>query len=444
MTNQLPKVLSVCTSDFSGGAARAAYRIQQSQRMLGIDSHMFVKDKKSNDPCVIALDTFIPHNPLYKTFDWIRNKIKNKIEHYRWNKYPLRDKVFMSDLRGTDLHGALRKIDYEVLHLHWINMRFVSIDSLPKDKPIVWTLHDSWAFCGVCHYFLECNRYQDQCGSCPHLHSKDKKDLSHRVWKKKLSAYKKLDIHIVTPSRWLGECAKQSSLLGHFPVTVIPNCLDTNIFQSIEPSMISACWKTLQETTKGKKIILFGAMNATKDPIKGFPLLLKALQVIEQKENAKDIELAVFGANSSDLNIESTIPVHYLGYIYNTDELVSLYNLANVMVVPSLSEVFAQTASEALACGLPVVAFRCTGIQDTVDHLKDGYLAEPYNPEDLANGILWCLNNNNDNRLGKVGREKVLKKYSPEVVGEKYKQLYMSVYEDYYHKSSNIKKKFTP
>lgn len=444
MTDRTPKILSVSTSDARGGAAHAAYRIHLSQKALGIDSKMFVKEKHLIDNDIIELESLIPKNPLYNHINNIRNKLRNKIQHLRWRRYPNREPFFMSDLRGTDLHGALHKLDYDILHLHWINLRFVPLNSLPHNKPIVWTLHDSWSFCGICHYFLECNRYQDQCGSCPHLHSKDNKDLSHWAWKKKLSAYKKLDLHIVTPSRWLGDCAKQSSLLSRFPVTIIPNCLDTNIFRPIEPSDISPCWEKFQKATIGKKIILFGAVSATKDPIKGFSLLLKALQIIEQNELAKDIELAVFGADSSDLNIESGMPVHYLGYIHNTEELVSLYNIANVMVVPSLTEVFAQTASEALACELPVVAFRCTGIQDTVDHLKDGYLAEPYNPEDLANGILWCLNNNNNNRLGKAGREKVLKKYSPEVVGEKYKQLYLSVYEDYYRKSSNIKKKFTP
>ena len=147
------KILSVCTS-LGGGAGRAAYRIHQGVKSLGVDSKMLLKSCHSNDPDIMTLDDFVPQNPYYKAFDWTCNKVKNKIQHFRWNRYSDREKIFMSDLRGTDLHGALRKLDYDVLHLHWINNRFVPLEDLPQGKPIVWTLHDSWPFCGICHYFF--------------------------------------------------------------------------------------------------------------------------------------------------------------------------------------------------------------------------------------------------------------------------------------------------
>ena len=140
-----------------------------------------------------------------------------------------------------------------------------------------------------------------------------------------------------------------------------------------------------------------------------------------------NIELIVFGANKSELGLELSIPIHYVGYVARINELVSLYNIADVMVVPSLSETFCQTASESMACELPVVAFRCTGIQEVVDHGVNGYLAEPWEGSDLANGIRWCLDNNQGNRLGKAGRKKVMEKYTYEIVGKQYKQLYESV-----------------
>lgn len=420
-------VLSVCTSDAGGGAPRAAYRIHQGVRELGVDSRMFVKYKHTKDDNVISLSGFVPHNPLYQAFDWTRNKCKNKLQHFRWNRYPERDKVFMSDLRGSDLCGALRKLDYDVLHLHWINQRFVSLEDLPKNKPVVWTLHDSWAFCGICHYFFECKEYQWQCGCCPFLHSSESKDLSYRVWKKKAEIYKNLDFHIVSPSQWLADCAKQSSLLRQFPVTVIPNCLDVNAFRPLNEKEISPRWRNFQMKRFAKPFVLYGAMNAATDKRKGFANLLSALKILEQQGHGDDFELIVFGATESELSMDVNIPVHYVGYVGNTEELVSLYNLASVMAVPSLTEVFGQTALEALACGTPVVAFQCTGIQEVVNHKKDGYLAKPYESEDLAAGILWCLENNFDNCLGKEGREKVLREYIFETVCGKYKDLYESV-----------------
>ena len=427
MSEQNIRVLSVCTSDAGGGAPRAAFRIHQGVRGLGVDSRMFVKNKHHNGADIISLGDFIPHNPFYKAFDWTCNKIKNQLQHYRWNRYPDRDQIFMSDLRGTDLHGALRKLDYDVLHLHWINQRFVSLLELPKDKPIVWTLHDSWPFCGICHYFLDCKRYVQECGCCPFLHSEKANDLSHLVWQKKAEIYRDLDLHIVSPSRWLSDCAKRSSLFGRFPIEVIPNCLDVEVFRPLDESEISPRWQNFQKKKLKKPFVVYGAVNAATDKIKGFLNLLSAIKILEQNGHADDFELIVFGADESELNMDVTIPIHTVGYVGNTKELVSLYNLASVMVVPSLTEVFGQTASEALACATPVVAFKCTGIQEVVNHKVDGYLVQPYVSEDLANGILWCLENNPDNCLGNSGREKVLRNYTFDVVSRQYKDLYESV-----------------
>ena len=160
---------------------------------------------------------------------------------------------------------------------------------------------------------------------------------------------------------------------------------------------------------------------------KGFANLLSALKILESQGHADDFELLIFGADKSELEMDLRIPIHYVGYVNEIQDLVSLYNMASVMVVPSSTEVFGQTASEAMSCGTPVVAFRCTGIQEVVDHKVNGYLAKPYESEDLAAGILWCLENNEENRLGKTGREKVLRDYTFEVVCGKYKDLYERV-----------------
>lgn len=427
MSERPLKVLSVCTSDAGGGAPRAAYRIHQGVRELGVDSRMFVKNKHSKDADVISLDEFVSHNPIYQAFDWTRNKVKNKIQHFRWNQYPGRENVFMSDLRGTDLHGALRKLDYDVLHLHWINQRFISLQDLPKNKPIVWTMHDTWSFCGVCHYFYECKEYQWQCGCCPFLHSVEAKDLSYKVWKKKAEIYQNLDLHIVSPSRWLADCAKESSLLKRFPVTVIANCLDVNVFRPLDEKEISPRWRDFQEKSLTKPFVLYGAMNAASDKRKGFANLLAALKILKQNGHENDFELIVFGATESELSMDSSVPVHYVGYVGNAQELASLYNLARVMVVPSLTENLSCAIMESLSCGTPVVAFNIGGNGDMIEHKVNGFLAKEKDDADLADGILWCLENNAGNSLGGAAREKVLREYTYESVCQQYKTLYESL-----------------
>lgn len=425
MSEQSLKVLSVCTW-LGGGAGRAAYRIHQGVRSLGVDSRMLLKTGNGDDPNIATLEDFLPNNPLYKAFDWSRNKVVNKIQHSRWNRYPERDQVFMSDLRGTDLHGALKKLDYDVLHLHWINNRFVSLEALPKNKPIVWTLHDSWPFCGVCHYFIECGEYKRKCGCCPFLHSGCSDDLSHQVWKKKAALYKQLDLHVVSPSRWLADCAKQSSLLGQFPITVIPNCLDVEAFRPLEKKEISTKWSDLIQVKSQKKLVLYGAINAVRDKAKGFSHLMAALTILETQGYADSLELVVFGADQSELEMEidSRISIHYLGYVSDLPEMSSLYNLADVTVVPSISENLSYTIMESLSCGTPVVAFNIGGNGDMIDHQVNGYLAKEKEDDDLAAGILWCLKNNQELDLSHAAREKVLKDYGVDSVCNRYKGLY--------------------
>ena len=415
------QVLSVCSSDVSGGAARAAYRIHQGVRSLGVDSRMLVKYKGTNVASVHALSEFVPDNPLYDAYDWCRTKIQNKIQHAQWRPYQYtKHNYFLSDLRGTCLHGALEKIDGDIIHLHWINNRFLDIRELASvRKPIVWTLHDSWPFCGVCHLPMDCIRYETHCGICPMLGSEVERDLAYKVFDEKANLYTDLNLHIVTPSSWLAECAKRSALFCRFPITVIPNCLDTELYTPRDKKETRAFLG--YEPTKN--YLLFGAMQATKDKNKGFDLLLHALQNL----NIVDAELIVYGTDE-DLSIYNIpMPVHSLGYIQSDEQMSMLYNAVNVMIVPSRNENLSNTIMESMSCGTPVVAFNIGGNGDLIDHQKNGYLAKELDCVDLAKGIEWCLNNNEGNILGIIAREKVLKNYIIAKVSEQYKMLYESL-----------------
>lgn len=257
------KVLFVNTNENYGGAARAALRIMRGVQKYGVEVQMFVKNRHSQAEDVVALSQFVPNNVFFRIGDWIVNKIKNQWQHHKWRPYKqTKHNVYMSDVRSISIYGALRKMDYNIVHLHWINERFLGIDELKKiKKPIVWTLHDSWPFCGICHYFIDCKNYENHCGTCPMLGSKKEKDLAYEVFEKKLAAYKDLDLHIVAPSKWIGDCAKNSALLGRFPVHVIPNCLDTDVYRPLTKNEIGEIAKR-QENAVVRRV--FSEANAEK------------------------------------------------------------------------------------------------------------------------------------------------------------------------------------
>ena len=134
-------------------------------------------------------------------------------------------------------------------------------------------------------------------------------------------------------------------------------------------------------------------------------------------------ELIIFGAGEELGALNIRLNVHNPGMLQD-EQLLAVYRAASVMVVPSLSENLSNIIMESLSCGTPVVAFNIGGNSDMIDHKQNGYLAEPFNSEDLAAGIAWCLDNNTSGELSRNARKKVEENYSMERVGEMYVELY--------------------
>lgn len=175
-----------------------------------------------------------------------------------------------------------------------------------------------------------------------------------------------------------------------------------------------------------KPLVLYGAMNAATDRIKGFASLLSALQTLDKQRF--EANLIVLGASESDLPMQfEHINVHFVGYISDTDTLVTLYNLADLMVVPSLTENLSCAIMESLSCATPVCCFNIGGNGDMVEHQVNGYLAKENDAEDLAYGIRWCLENNEDGALSIAARKKVMENYTIERVGAMYVEVYSSL-----------------
>lgn len=423
MQSKKLKILTVNVSDSSGGAARAAFRIHKAVIESGVEGKFLVKNKSLTDETVITIDSFDQKYLFSKFIRYVHHKLKNKIQHANWRPYNKREDVFMSDLRSSSIHGALQKIDFDILHLHWINLRFLDLRELQKlNKPIVWTLHDCWPFTGICHYFYNCTHYTNACGMCPHLHSNNANDLSAKVWIKKKQLYEGLNMHIVTPSQWLANAASNSSLFGQFPVTVIPNPIDTEYFST--GNKTEAC--DVLSIDPIKRYILFGAMNALNDRNKGFVEFRKAMQYFEQHYNVGNTEIVIFGSNEVPEMALSHLTIKNMGMLHDK-ELLAAYRAANVMVVPSLSENLSNIIMESLACGTPVVAFNLGGNSDMIDHQQNGYLAQNLDIKDLAIGINYCLTKNVNNVLSVAARKKVVESFGIKSVGEWYLELYNKI-----------------
>ena len=408
------KVLHLVASEGSG-AGRAALRLHDGLTQSHVDSSVLTLNKSSDQANVFKPSKQVS---LYKL---AQSRISGAITQKMWGC----EDTFSINTSPSLILKDIKAHKPDIINLHWVGWEFIRIEELQHlNTPLVWTLQDMWPMTGGCHYSAECNRYTDSCGACPQVRGTRESDLTRWVWNRKANAWKNLNLTIVAPGTWIADCAKASSLFKQRRLEVIPFCLDTERYQPVD----TAVARELLNLPNDKQLILFGAFSATSDQRKGFQLLAPALQRLSQEGWADQVELVVFGSSRPKDPIDLGFKIHYLGRLYDDVSLKLLYSSADVMIVPSLQESFGQTASEALACGTPVVAFNATGLKDIVDHQQNGYLAKPYEVEDLAQGIAWILQDRERHHLlRKSARQKAEQAFHLELQARHYISLYQEL-----------------
>ena len=328
---------------------------------------------------------------------------------------------------GTNLnfHPAIQQAD--ILHLHWINFGFLSIDGLRSlfdlGKPIVWTLHDQWAFTGGCHYSRGCDHFLAHCHQCPYLKKPAEQDLSYRVFEQKKRVFSNANIHFTPPSRWLADEGQRSALLRDFPFTVIPYAIDQYTFQPIDRSQANTRLD-LPETAQQR--LLFGSANVT-DTRKGFRYFAEALTLLHQQHPDLKPEILIFGKGRSYLFNELPYSIRHLGLLTSEDDIVAAYNAADAMVVPSLEDNLPNTVIESLSCGTPVVGFRTGGIPEMIDHQENGYLAAIGSAQELADGMAFILTHQQPDIIRKNARQSAEDRFSEDVVAKQHIELYQKL-----------------
>jgi glycosyltransferase involved in cell wall biosynthesis len=278
-----------------------------------------------------------------------------------------------------------------------------------------------WPFTGGCHYSGECTRYVNRCGCCPQLRSRVTYDLSRWVIGKKLAKWTTKDLVVVSPSRWLAGCARSSSLFSQHRIEVIPNPLDLNIYKPIEKGIA----RDLLNLPREGKIALFVAINARHEPRKGYAKLHAGLDRLAEINPTLDLTLLVVGTGAPEVPESLPYKIRYLGRLHDDFSMALAYSAADVFVAPSLQENLPNTIMEAMACGTPCVAFDIGGIPDMITHRESGYLAKPFDPAELAEGMAWILANNERRRvLAERARQKIESISAPELVAGKYLDIY--------------------
>jgi glycosyltransferase involved in cell wall biosynthesis len=409
------KIIHISYADTVGGAHIAANRIHKALIEEGISSKQWVNKAFSDDHTV--------QSPLTITEKLLNNLKPILINRTLVKMLKSKNKIINSpSVFPSAWTKRINESDADIIHLHWIQKEMLSIKDISKiKKPIVWTLHDMWAFCGAEHYTMD-NRWREGYSYTNRPSYESGIDLNHWTWKRKQKHWRS-PIQITTPSKWLANCVKESKLMSNWPVSVIANPLKMDIFKPINKKIA----RDQLNLPLDKKLILFGAVDGIKDYRKGFDLLFGSLEYLKNYSSTSRFELVIFGQKKSKTPLNLDLPIHYLGKITNDKNLSLIYNSADLIVVPSRQDNLPNVCLEAQACGLPIVAFNIGGLIDIVDHKKTGYLAKAFDIKDLANGINFVLDHTNSNELRENIHLKASEKYSPKIISKKFKSVYEKI-----------------
>lgn len=387
------KVLHITTTDY-GGAYRAAANISAAMGKQGVESALLVRERKGGENVVPAVTT---RGSLFLS------KTRNF-----FNLLASRGGV-VNDRFGFALHRHPLVKAADVIVLHWVNS-FVSYREVERllgsGRPVIWVMHDMWLFTGGCHYDGECGKYRESCHACPLI--KHGKGLAHRLLERKRKMLSQGNFIAAGCSSWITECAKKSPVLEGKRCVTIPNPVDTDVYRRRKPRKTAS-----GGTAGGKRTILFGAMSVG-DRRKGFDLLIKALDYL----SGEQYRLSVVGEADRRMFEDLAFEYRLYGRIDSPEQMAGIYNEADVYVIPSRQENLSNAVTEAMACGVPVAAFDVGGMSDMIEHKKNGYLAEAFDCEALAEGIKFCAGNRD--ALGGYAAESIKNNFSFETIGAQY------------------------
>ncbi len=380
------KVALISTYDTNGGAGIACYRLYEALKNNSSDEVNLLVDRKygTDENVHVISGRRISKFNAFLRFSWERlcflKKARSKKVLYQYSPANV----------GKDIsqHPVVQQAD--ILHLHWVHFGFLSLESIKKlvelNKPIVWTLHDMWAFTGGCHYAGACRNFEKQCGNCPYLRHPHPYDLSFKVNAKKKELFQNANITFVTCSQWLGNEARKSSLLANQKILSINNPINLAYFK---PGKKEESRKRLG-LSADKYYLACGAANV-QDKRKGLVYLKEALKLFANRiEDTQNIELLIFGKAEEEFFSALPFGFHIFGNLSsNSDTLLEVYQASDVFVLPSLQDNFPNTILEAMACGIPCLAFDVGGIPEMIYHKQNGHLAQYKDSQSLAEGLLY-------------------------------------------------------
>jgi glycosyltransferase involved in cell wall biosynthesis len=383
----MKKILIISESINEGGAAIAARRVGDILKNRFKINYLFNNKKKFLGKC--------------------KNFVSRLILKFFDDKNPNRHSLNIFTRIKID------EAKFDLINLHWIGNETISLKRISEiKKPILWTLHDMWAFCGSEHFTTN-NRYMTNYSKRPYYEKGI--DINKFIWKIKKKYLDKKKVTIIATSQWILRLAKKSSLLKNFNIHCIYNPIDINVWNRISRKF--ACNK-LGLNLK-KKYILFSAHGGLYNQRKGSDLFVKSLNFIQNL--SFEYEIIILGGYQDYKEKINNFNFHFFKFEKNEQRQVLFQSVANVVVIPSRQENLPQIAVESALCKNPIVSFNIAGFNEIIKHKKNGYLANPFDVKDFAFGITQCTKIKNKDLLYR--QKYIIKKFNKKIILHKYDKI---------------------
>ncbi len=442
----------------------AACSLHRGLLAEGVASHFYYRENQSTNPLDATFSSidklFNPSRPstLFRSSS-LGRRMEQKHQSKRLQRLGRHYQThLLGNNRQTEVFSQAEMHDetwldssrfpHQILNLHWTAFAFdypSFFASLPKNLPIVWTLHDQNPYTGGCHFVSGCDRFQQGCGICPQVLNSDPSDVSRHSFMVKRAALASRRLHVVAPCRWMLEEAQKSPIFSRaVAFHHIPYGLDVAPLGQTEPPG-SLLGSRLLPT------ILFGAEDL-KNARKGVKYAIEAINELAKMakhspqglgkneiagsidslgDHSKRLQLWTFGKQLSPellAMIDPAVVVKQWGYISDRSVQGQLYRAADVFWLPSLEDNQPQTALEAMACGTAVVGFSVGGVPEIVRHDQTGLVVPAKDAPAMALATFELLRDRKRlARLSAAGKQMVRQEFSLQRQANAYHELYQKI-----------------
>ena len=383
------KIVFFAFSDNSGGACKAAFSIFANINKKIDKSYICIEKKnKASIKIVNTIHTYYLH--ILRLLEKIIIFFYKNNFHQSLNLFP------------SGSLKKIKKINYDILNLHWINRSSLSIfEILKTNKKLVISLHDMWFFNGSVHY----------------SNSSTKKNLlENYILKLKKKIYEKKNCYYVAHSEWMMQ--KLINKFGFKKKKIFLNKFYPINFKIFKPRNKIGLRKK-HNLPLQKKIILFSSSDI-KDERKGIKYFIKIANYFKNDANFYFVTLG----NSKNINLSIKNKNYSHIEFLSHNKSAEIYSLSDFYVCTSIIDNLPLTILESMSSGLPVITFDNGGSKEAV--MDNGYIVKNRDYQAIIK-ILSNLKTKQVQRLSKKSRMFALNNFNPSKIANNYIKIFQNI-----------------